>query len=81
MLGTRGITRLMVEGGPTVAAALIAADLVDGAVLLRSPASIGPDGIDALAGLPLEALTQSPRLRLVGREAIGGDVAEAYERT
>src|SRR5262249_47110763 len=29
MLGNRGITRLMVEGGPTVAAALIAADLVD----------------------------------------------------
>jgi diaminohydroxyphosphoribosylaminopyrimidine deaminase/5-amino-6-(5-phosphoribosylamino)uracil reductase len=81
MLGARGITRLMVEGGPTVAAALIAADLVDGAVLLRSPAVIGPDGIDALARLPLEALTQSPRLRLVGREAIGGDVAESYERT
>jgi diaminohydroxyphosphoribosylaminopyrimidine deaminase / 5-amino-6-(5-phosphoribosylamino)uracil reductase len=81
MLASRGITRLMVEGGPTVAASLIQSDLVDAAVLLRAPATIGPDGIDALAGLPLTALTQSPRLRLFGRETIGGDVVETYERT
>jgi diaminohydroxyphosphoribosylaminopyrimidine deaminase / 5-amino-6-(5-phosphoribosylamino)uracil reductase len=81
LLASRGITRLMVEGGPRVAAALVAADLVDEAVLLRAPVAIGPNGIDALADLPLTALTQSPRLRMVGREAIGGDIAESYQRT
>ncbi len=36
-LAARGITRLMVEAGPILAAALVRADLVDEAVLLRSP--------------------------------------------
>ena len=52
-----GITRLMVEGGPTLAAAFVAADLVDEAVLFRSPKIVGPDGIDALATGALAALT------------------------
>ena len=46
--GRAGITRLMVEGGPTLAAALIAADLVDEAVLFHSAKAVGDDGIDAL---------------------------------
>jgi diaminohydroxyphosphoribosylaminopyrimidine deaminase / 5-amino-6-(5-phosphoribosylamino)uracil reductase len=47
-LGTRGITRLMVEGGPILAASLLAADLVDEAVLFRSPHLLGGGAIDAL---------------------------------
>jgi diaminohydroxyphosphoribosylaminopyrimidine deaminase/5-amino-6-(5-phosphoribosylamino)uracil reductase len=81
LLASRGITRLMVEGGPTVAAAFFAADFVDAASLLRAPAAIGPDGIDALEGLPLTALTQSPRLRSRGVESIGPDSLETFERT
>ena len=61
-LAAKGITRLMVEGGPTLAAAFLAADLIDEAVLFQSPKVVGADGIDALDGLPLTALTQSPRL-------------------
>ena len=57
MLAGRGITRLMVEGGPTVAAAFVAADLVDAAALFRSPKTIGPDGVDALEGMRIEAMT------------------------
>ena len=81
LIAARGITRLMVEGGPTVAAAFLAAGLVDEAVLLRSPATIGPDGIDALEGLPLTALTQSPQLRSRGVESVGNDTVEIFERT
>jgi diaminohydroxyphosphoribosylaminopyrimidine deaminase / 5-amino-6-(5-phosphoribosylamino)uracil reductase len=80
LLATRGITRLMVEGGPTIAAAFLAADLVDEAVLSRSSMTIGPDGIDALDGLPLTALTQSPRLRSRGVETVGSDSVETFER-
>jgi diaminohydroxyphosphoribosylaminopyrimidine deaminase/5-amino-6-(5-phosphoribosylamino)uracil reductase len=79
-LAERGITRLMVEAGPILAAAFLAADLVDEAVLLRAPNSIGADGIDALEGRPLEALTRSPRLILTGSEAVGADTLERYER-
>ncbi len=55
-LAAKGITRLMVEGGPTLAAAFIAADLVDEAVLFHGPKIVGPDGIEALATDAMEAL-------------------------
>jgi diaminohydroxyphosphoribosylaminopyrimidine deaminase/5-amino-6-(5-phosphoribosylamino)uracil reductase len=80
VLAERGITRLMVEGGPTVAATLLTADLVDEAVLLRGPNPIGPDGIDALEAMPLTALTDSPKLRSLGVETVGADTIETFER-
>ena len=78
-LAGRGITRVMVEAGPTVSAAFLAADLVDAVALFRSPAALG-EGIDALEGLPLSALTLSPKLRLVGGEQVGDDTLETFER-
>jgi diaminohydroxyphosphoribosylaminopyrimidine deaminase/5-amino-6-(5-phosphoribosylamino)uracil reductase len=78
-LAGRGITRLMVEAGPIVSAAFLSADLVDEAALFRSAVALG-EGIDALEGMPLSALTQSPRLRLGGREQIGTDTLEMFER-
>jgi diaminohydroxyphosphoribosylaminopyrimidine deaminase/5-amino-6-(5-phosphoribosylamino)uracil reductase len=77
-LGDRGITRLMVEGGPTVAAAFVGADLVDEAALFRSRRIIGPDGIDALEGMRLEAMTE--RLKPLGSEPVGDDSVEFFER-
>jgi diaminohydroxyphosphoribosylaminopyrimidine deaminase / 5-amino-6-(5-phosphoribosylamino)uracil reductase len=79
-LAERGITRLMVEGGPTVAAAFVKADLVDEVALFRSPKPLG-DGIDALEGLPLTALTHSPKLGAAGREKVGDDTLELFERS
>ena len=70
----------MVEAGPILTAAFVRADLVDEAALFRSPSTIGPDGIDALDGLPLSALTQSPRLKAVGGAEIGVDRVEMFER-
>jgi diaminohydroxyphosphoribosylaminopyrimidine deaminase / 5-amino-6-(5-phosphoribosylamino)uracil reductase len=80
LLAARGITRLMVEGGPTVGASFLKAGLVDEAVLLRSPTAIGSDGIDALEGLPLTALTQSAQLHSRGVETLDGDTVEIFER-
>jgi diaminohydroxyphosphoribosylaminopyrimidine deaminase/5-amino-6-(5-phosphoribosylamino)uracil reductase len=80
VLARRGITRVMVEGGPILAAAFVRADLVDEAALFRSPNLIGPEGIDALDGLPLSALCRSPRLKTLGSEAIGADTVETFER-
>jgi diaminohydroxyphosphoribosylaminopyrimidine deaminase / 5-amino-6-(5-phosphoribosylamino)uracil reductase len=79
-LAARGITRLMVEGGPTVAAAFVQAGLVDEAALFRSPNELGPGSIDALEGLPLTALTQASWLTPVASEAVGEDTVEFYER-
>ena len=78
ILAEQGITRLLVEGGPTVAASFVGADLVDEAVLLRADKSIGADGIDALEGMPLSALTE--RLQARGSERLGADTLETFER-
>jgi diaminohydroxyphosphoribosylaminopyrimidine deaminase/5-amino-6-(5-phosphoribosylamino)uracil reductase len=80
LLCDRGITRLMVEGGPEVASALVRHDLVDECVLLRSPSLIGPEGIAALAGLPLTALTASSRLRCIETGTVGEDLIEQFAR-
>ena len=80
ILAKRGITRLMVEGGPTVAASFVAADLVDEAILFRSPMAIGADGIDALEGLSLSRITRSSRLAARGSETVGTDKMETFGR-
>lgn len=78
-LAGRGITRVMVEAGPILSAAFLSADLVDEAALFRSPEPLG-EGIDALEGEPLSALTLSPKLRLVGSEEVGRDTLQMFER-
>jgi diaminohydroxyphosphoribosylaminopyrimidine deaminase / 5-amino-6-(5-phosphoribosylamino)uracil reductase len=80
LLAARGITRLLAEAGPILAAALVEADLVDEAVLFRSQAALGADGIDALEGQSLGALVRSPRLRATRVEPAGPDSVEFFER-
>jgi diaminohydroxyphosphoribosylaminopyrimidine deaminase/5-amino-6-(5-phosphoribosylamino)uracil reductase len=80
LVAERGITRLMVEGGPTLAAALLTADRVDEAVLFQSAKVVGADGIDALEGLPLTALTHSPRLLSVRSVAVEADICDIFWR-
>jgi diaminohydroxyphosphoribosylaminopyrimidine deaminase/5-amino-6-(5-phosphoribosylamino)uracil reductase len=77
-LNAEGVTRLMVEGGPTVAAGFVAADLVDEVALLRAPKEIGAGGIDALEGLPLDKLTDG--MTPLGSEQLGVDTLDYYGR-
>ena len=78
ILATRGITRLMVEGGPAVASALIEADLTDEAVFFHSPTAIGEEGVPALA--PRAAKLLNRQLQHVSSEPVGPDRKETYER-
>ncbi|MGB6505662.1 MAG: bifunctional diaminohydroxyphosphoribosylaminopyrimidine deaminase/5-amino-6-(5-phosphoribosylamino)uracil reductase RibD, partial [Xanthobacteraceae bacterium] len=78
LLAAKGITRLMVEGGPTLAAAFLAADLVDEAILFHSAKPVGPDGIDALDASAMTALQR--RLQHINSEEIGPDRQETFER-
>ena len=79
ILAEQGITRLMVEGGATVAASFVGADLVDEAVLLRADKTIGKEGVNALEGMPLTALTEKMTSR--GTEKLGADTLETFERS
>ena len=80
LLSERGITRVMVEAGPILATALQRADLVDEVALFRSPTAIGTEGLDALDGVALSALTQSPRFKAAVVEEVGTDTLELFER-
>jgi diaminohydroxyphosphoribosylaminopyrimidine deaminase/5-amino-6-(5-phosphoribosylamino)uracil reductase len=80
LLGARGITRLLVEGGPMLAASMIASDLVDEIALFQASASIGPEGIDAVEGMPISALTRSRRFKSIGVECVGPDRLENFVR-
>jgi diaminohydroxyphosphoribosylaminopyrimidine deaminase/5-amino-6-(5-phosphoribosylamino)uracil reductase len=77
-LAAKGITRLMVEGGPALAASFLAADLVDAAILFHSAKVVGAGGVDALDGAAMMVLRQ--RLNGIGGEAVGSDRQEVFER-
>jgi diaminohydroxyphosphoribosylaminopyrimidine deaminase / 5-amino-6-(5-phosphoribosylamino)uracil reductase len=78
LLAARGITRLMVEGGPTLAAGLINADLVDEAILFHSSVVIGEDGVNAFE--PYTLATLGRHLTRAASEPIGPDRQDTYER-
>jgi diaminohydroxyphosphoribosylaminopyrimidine deaminase/5-amino-6-(5-phosphoribosylamino)uracil reductase len=72
-LGKRGITRLLIEGGPMLSASLLQNDLVDEAVVVRAPVMLGVDAINALEDLPLDALLASPKLKIIEERMLGED--------
>jgi diaminohydroxyphosphoribosylaminopyrimidine deaminase/5-amino-6-(5-phosphoribosylamino)uracil reductase len=78
LLATRGITRLMVEGGPAVASALIEADLIDEALFFHSPTVIGEEGVPALESRAAKLLNQ--HLKRISSEPVGPDRQETFER-
>ncbi|HUG63157.1 MAG TPA: bifunctional diaminohydroxyphosphoribosylaminopyrimidine deaminase/5-amino-6-(5-phosphoribosylamino)uracil reductase RibD [Methylomirabilota bacterium] len=79
-LARDGVTSVLVEGGARVARALVEDDLVDEAIFVRSPAVIGEGGVEALAGLPLEAITASPTFVAVERRQLGDDALVHFWR-
>ena len=77
-LGQRGINRLMVEGGARLARSFIDVGLVDEVQLFRALLVIGPSGVAAMAGLPLEQALQP--FALGDEETLGTDRLTVYER-
>lgn len=73
-LADKGITRVFCEGGAGLAAALIAAGLVDELVTFTAGAVIGSEGQGAVGPMGLHLLADAPRLRLVSQAAVGADV-------
>jgi diaminohydroxyphosphoribosylaminopyrimidine deaminase / 5-amino-6-(5-phosphoribosylamino)uracil reductase len=72
-LGERGLTRLLVEGGGRLAAALLRCDLVDRLVWLHAPLLLGGDAIAAVAALGLERLAAAPHFERVAAGPLGAD--------
>ena len=76
-----GITRLLVEGGSSLSAALLRADLIDRLAWFTAPLLIGGDGLPAVAGFGVDALPDAKRFVLDGRQIVGADRLAFYRRT
>lgn len=72
-LAARGLTRILSEGGSTLAAALVKARLVDDLALFTGDLLIGAEGHPALGPLGLTALADGPRPRLREIRTLGPD--------
>jgi diaminohydroxyphosphoribosylaminopyrimidine deaminase/5-amino-6-(5-phosphoribosylamino)uracil reductase len=77
-LAARGLTRVLVEGGSEVAAALLRARLVDRLVWFQAPLLIGGDGLPAIATLAADALADCLRLRRSYSLTLARDAVQAY---
>ncbi len=73
LLAGQGLTRILCEGGGTLAASLICAGLVDDLALFSAGLVLGADGLSAVASLNLGALSDAPRPKLRHVEALGPD--------
>ncbi len=80
ILAARGITRLLVEGGPTVSGALLSTKLVDEAVIFHGPESVGPGGLEPFGDKKLDALPLAGLEGPVWTRPIGADSMSIYRR-
>ena len=78
LLGEQGLTRLLVEGGGRLAAALLRVGLVDRLVWFHAPLLLGGDAIPAVAELGLDALAEAPAFERVSSEIVGDDVLTMF---
>jgi diaminohydroxyphosphoribosylaminopyrimidine deaminase/5-amino-6-(5-phosphoribosylamino)uracil reductase len=79
-LAAEGITRLLVEGGGTLAGSLIKAGLVDEIAWFRAPYLIGNDGFSGIAPLGVERIADMHGFSLVESRQLGDDVLSTYRK-
>ena len=78
-LAEKGITRLMVEGGGTVATHFLKSGLVDRVYWYRAGLAIGGDGVAGLSGPGWSDLGEAPRFRFVSSRSVGPDRLDVLE--
>jgi len=79
-LGRRGLTRVLVESGGDLAAAMVKRDLIDRLAWFRSPKLIGGDGRGAVAAFGIDAVAEAPSFARDSISDAGDDVLETYRR-
>ena len=79
-MARRGITRLLVEGGPGVAASFLDAGVVDEAFIYQGPEPAGEDGMLALATRGLEVIEKSGSFVREETRILGSDTLNVYRQ-
>jgi len=77
-LARRGITRILVEGGPRVHASFMRSGAVDVLHLFRAPMLMGAGGKSGIGPAWQGDLNSAPRLQLVERTQLGADLLETF---
>ena len=80
-LAQDGVTRVLVEGGPTISAALLASDLVDELVVAQGTEAVGPGGRKPFGDRGLEMFDDAGRWQLSERRRLNGDTLTIHRRT
>jgi diaminohydroxyphosphoribosylaminopyrimidine deaminase / 5-amino-6-(5-phosphoribosylamino)uracil reductase len=79
-LAAEGVTRVLVEGGPTIADAFLEADLVDEVVIGYGTETLGAKGRKPVGGCGLEFLRDPDRWQTVDERRIGADRLSIHRR-
>ncbi len=80
-LRSRGITRVLIEGGPTVAQSFMDADIVDEVVVFRGAEHFGDRGLLPFVDSGIERVGDNPDWAEVGAYSIGPDTMIVYRKT
>jgi diaminohydroxyphosphoribosylaminopyrimidine deaminase/5-amino-6-(5-phosphoribosylamino)uracil reductase len=80
LLARLGLTRLLAEGGGTLAAGLLRDNLVDRLAWFHAPGIIGGDGWPAAQAFGVTTLASMPRFVPVAQERWGDDMLTTYTR-
>lgn len=80
-LAKDGVTRVLVEGGPTIASALLAADLADEVIIARGTEPLGASGRKPFGKRGLEALEDASRWQRADTRMIGADTLTVHRRS
>ncbi len=80
VLAERGITRLLIEGGPHVARSFLEAGIVDDVVLFQGCSSTGDNGLQPFVTDGVERLTSRDGFGVLGSRALGPDVMTVYAK-
>lgn len=73
-LAENGLTRVFCEGGGTLAASLLHANLVDELIVFSAGMAIGAEGTPGLATMGIDRLAEAPRFQLAEVKTLGPDV-------
>jgi diaminohydroxyphosphoribosylaminopyrimidine deaminase/5-amino-6-(5-phosphoribosylamino)uracil reductase len=79
-LAQAGLTRVLAEGGGTLAAGLLRAGLVDRLAWFHAPGVIGGDGWPAAAGFGVTTLASMPKFEPRSHERWGDDSLSTFRR-
>jgi len=79
-LAKAGLTRILSEGGGTLAAGLLRANLVDRLAWFHAPGIIGGDGWPAAQAFGITQLSAMPRFTLAAQERFGEDLLTTYRK-